>query len=296
MATPSLTSINGSTLNLGLLETCIPLSSIVTVSVVVGFVLPRQQPLGLFVLIWWWWSVLISLATIRGGNNVDGDGTTTQDESGFLFESSMGWSTGDWRGVAVLVGSNVAVLGILYVWFQRPAGVGIQRFVLQRIPIWGMIALNIYRLDGLSIVAPFYHGTVPTFIGFQTIVLDAWMGATAIPLAFLSHPKFSERCRPLLGQQRLKEMLWMWNSLGLYDLCSAYFIFLLNWAGIGGEWITQPPLCKLGFHPFPLLILFQVPLAIAIHVLCLRYMDELMDQIPTNGLPLHIRRLRASKY
>lgn len=160
-----------------------------------------------------------------------------------------------------------------------------------------MIALNIYRLDGLSIIMPFYHGKVPSFIGFQTIVLDVCMGATAIPFVWMLHPKIGGGVDLLSKSPRWKDALWLWNSLGLYDLCSAYLILVLNWAGVGGAWITEPPLSRLGFHPFPFLILFQVPLAIAIHVLCLTNMDAIIEQQQSLGqLPLHVRRIRSQRY
>jgi hypothetical protein len=287
----SMPSIN---LNLGLLETFIPLSSVVTVSVAVGFVLPRHQPLGLFLLVWWWMAVLISLATITPITATTNSGNDEREESGFLFVSPSNWSIGDGRGMLLLLGFCTMTLVIIFLWFQRNER--LRNFLITKIPLWSLIALHIYRLDGLSIVMPFYKGYIPPFIGFQIIVLDLWLGATAIPLAFLVHPMSQRQTRRFLTRQKLKEVLWFWNSLGLYDLSSAYLIFFLNWARMGGEWITQPPLSKLGFHPFPLLILFQVPLAISIHVLCLTQIDDLMDQQPSGGLPLHVQRIRAQKY
>jgi hypothetical protein len=290
MEVASLASTN---LNLGLLETFIPLSSIATVSVVVGFVLPRHQPLGLYLLAWWWIAVLISLAasaTTTNGSIDKGE----ESASGFLFVSPSKWSQGDGRGMFLLVGSSAMTLGILISWFQ--SNQGMRGFILSKIPQWSLIALNIYRLDGLSIIMPFYKGYVPKFIGFQTIVLDVWMGVTALPLVLMLHPIWQGQTRRWLTRQKLKEVLWFWNSLGLYDLCSAYVIFLLNWAGVGGDWITHPPLSQLGFHPFPLLILFQVPLAISIHLIFLTHLDDLMDQQQSTGLPLHIRRIRAQRF
>jgi hypothetical protein len=292
------TSLSSYNLNLGLLETFIPLSSIITVSVAVGFVLPRHQSFGLYLLVWWWIAVLISLSTTTKTTsittNINGNDEGAE-EPGFLFASPSRWSKGDGRGMFLLLGFCTMTLGILLLWFQTNQR--IRGFILSKIPFWCLIALHIYRLDGLSIVMPFYNGYVPKFIGFQTIVLDVWMGATAIPLVLLLIcPTLWGSTRRWLGRQKLKEILWLWNSLGLYDLCSAYLIFFLNWARVGGDWITQPPLSRLGYHPFPLLILFQVPLAISIHVLCLTHMDDLMDQQSSGGLPLHVRRIREQKF
>ena len=52
----------------------------------------------------------------------------------------------------------------------------------------------------------------------------------------------------------------------------------MNILNIGGQtYITEPSLLpQLGKHPFPLLLLFQVPLAISIHVLLLTNLDEII--------------------
>lgn len=281
--------MGGSSSQIRLLETFIPLSSIVTVAVAVGYILPRHQSLGLFLLLWWGISVGISLSTIVTSDDDDkNDGRT----GSFLFHSPHHWSNGDGWGLLVLLGLNVTVLGTLYLWHhnRKSQRGGIQRFILDRIPLWGMVALHVYRLDGWSIVMPLYRGTVPTWIGYQMIVLDVCVGATALPLAVLLHPKIlPSRKRKFLNSQRLKDTLWLWNTMGLSDLFSAYLIFILNWAGIGGAWITQPPLSQLGFHPFPLLILFQVPLAVAIHFICMTSIDDFIEAILSDRLPLHYR-------
>ena len=64
----------------------------------------------------------------------------------------------------------------------------------------------------------------------------------------------------------LHDIVWFWNSLGLYDLTSCYIILLLNFLQIGPNSITTPHLSIVGYHPFPLLLLFQAPLAILIHL------------------------------
>jgi len=282
-----------------LFDTFVPISSILTVSIVVGFTLPRHEYFGLFWLMWWALAVYISLLSADykdGGTNNDGNDT------GGLFHSSDDRI----RGMVVLVGLPIAILVVLLVWWKKERTLpssSIQRrkewetrqilpnihpirgFVLKRVPLWSMVAIHIYRLDGLSIVIPFWNGNVPKFVGYQTIVLDVIMGITAIPLTYMLYVPARQRGtgrkqakrtrRPLF----LKDALWFWNSLGLYDLCSAYVVLVLNICGLGGPTITEPPLLPtLGKHPLPLLILFQVPLAIAVHVLMLTNMDALMHE------------------
>jgi hypothetical protein len=252
---------------LGLFDTLVPIASIITVTVVVGYTLPKQEYLGLFFLIWWTLSVVISL------NNG-------------LFSSSTKWSPNDHWGMLVLAGLPLCMISILYIWFRsRPA---IRVFCCKKVPLWSLIALHIYRLDGLSIIFPFWKGEIPKYLGFQTILLDVWMGATAIPFLWITYSQGADA----VASGWRKDALWFWNSLGLYDLASAYVIFILNYCQVGGHFVTSPALSTLGFHPLPLIVLFQAPLAIAVHIFLLTSIDEILAQQST-GLPLHIQRIRS---
>eukprot|EP00529_Nitzschia_sp_RCC80_P035780 CAMPEP_0113495454 /NCGR_PEP_ID=MMETSP0014_2-20120614/29619_1 /TAXON_ID=2857 /ORGANISM="Nitzschia sp." /LENGTH=171 /DNA_ID=CAMNT_0000389355 /DNA_START=864 /DNA_END=1379 /DNA_ORIENTATION=+ /assembly_acc=CAM_ASM_000159 len=169
---------------------------------------------------------------------------------------------------------------------------------MKDVPIWALVALHIYRLDGLSLITPFFNRTVPKFVGFQTIVLDVLIGATAVPLTWvLYHRRKTDRLNDNLllpVPLPLKDVIWFWNSLGLYDVSSAYLIFILNCLGVGGELIVEPPLSKVVvFHPLPLLILFQMTLAFAIHVLLLLHWNEMVAW-QSSDLPLHTRRIRKT--
>ena len=290
-----------------LFDTFVPVSSIITISIVVGYTLPRHDYFGLFWLLCWTIAVIISLAGAKG----EGEG---------LFNTGGNNDTNDriW-GIIILVGIPLLMLLILYGWWkiqeedeqelsssllvrrkqQRGSNSKrlfhvtikpIRNFVLKYVPLWSMVAIHIYRLDGLSVVIPFwYNGRVPKFIGYQTIILDVIIGVTAIPFTYLFYSpttksRFKSK-RSIIIQRRpsyagpcIKDMFWLWNSIGLYDLCSGYLFLILNILNIGGPtYITEPSLLpQLGKHPFPLLLLFQVPLAISIHVLLLTNLDEII--------------------
>ncbi len=237
----------------------------------------------------------ISLLSVNDDeiNNID------DPRGGGLFPSSSMYDRV--LGVAVLVVLPLFMLFLLWVWWKLQASstkhqnrwgrsrkirlpqlAPIREFVLKHVPLWSMVAIHIYRLDGLSVIAPFWNGEVPNFVGYQTILLDVIMGITAIPLTYLLYVPRNSKAKGSGFKMKvspafLKDALWFWNSLGLYDLSSAYVVFVLNVCGCGGSHITHPPLLpKLGRHPFPLLLLFQVPLAIAVHVLMLTNSEELM--------------------
>ena len=293
-----------------LFDTFVPVSSIITISIVVGYTLPRHDYFGLFWLLCWTIAVIISLAGAKGEGG-EGEG---------LFNTGGNNDTNDriW-GIIVLVGIPLLMLLILYGWWkiqeedeQESSSSSLVRrnrnrrsnskrlfhitikpirnFVLKYVPLWSMVAIHIYRLDGLSVVIPFwYNGRVPTFIGYQTIILDVIIGVTAIPFTYIFYSpstqlRFKSK-RSIIIQRRpsyygpcIKDIFWLWNSIGLYDLCSGYIFLMMNILNIGGQtYITEPSLLpQLGKHPFPLLLLFQVPLAISIHILLLTNLDEII--------------------
>lgn len=278
--------------SLGLFDTLVPISSIVTVACLLALV-PRHERFGLFFLGWWALSVVISLQTV--------DKSAGDNERSFLiFASAARWSPysdsnrGDGWGMVIMIGMPFTMLSALYFWFNHH--INIRMFVYREVPLWSMTALHIYRLDGLSVVYPFWKNQViPKYLGIQTMLLDVLIGAAAIPITWIL---YAQGVQCLSSRQCstgwLKEAFWFWNSLGLYDLLSAYIVFLFNYFQIGGSYITTPALSLLGFHPLPLIVLFQAPLAIAIHVYLLTNINHVVDYQLKNGsiLPTHVVRIR----
>jgi len=309
-----------------LFDTFVPISSIITITTVVGYTLPRNECFGLFWLFSWTIAVIISLKGLPPisddpddtyENNDNNKKVTREEGGGGLFNTGSDTNDQIW-GIIILVGIPLSMLLILFFWWKKQEVSlsssrrrkqqqkrqyrlihninPIRNFVLKYVPLWSMVAIHIYRLDGLSIVIPFWkHESVPKFIGYQTIVLDVLVGITAIPFTYVLYRrkrKTYEKKKSIISAGRtiggvsifikqswMKDLFWLWNSIGLYDLCSAYIVLILNIFGIGGPNITEPPLLQqLGRHPFPLLILFQVPLAISIHILLLTNMHEIVEE------------------
>lgn len=251
---------------LGLFDTLTPMASIVTASFLTVYTLPRHGSFGIFVLLWWLTSVMISI----------------QDR---IFRQQDAWSENDLGGLVVLIGLPTLMIGVLFAWFQlRPA---FRLFVLQKMPLWCMFAIHLYRLDGLSIILPLMNGSVPKYLGLQMILLDVLIGGSSIPLAWITYQKGVAALES--GWQR--DFLWLWNSIGLYDLVSAYLVVVLNFSQIGGEVLCDPPLAVVGFHPIPLIVLFQAPLAILTHLVMLLSMDVILQK-QGSSLPLHVRLKR----
>ena len=264
----------------GLFDTLVPIASILTVSGLTALILPKHEAFGLFLLVWWLMVVGISI----------------QDQ---IFANPTRWSPGDWRGVVLLLGVPLGILGTLYTWFQRRPAVRV--LLLRDCPLWCLIAIHVYRLDGLSILWPLWNGNIPKYLGLQTILLDVLIGASSIPLLWMTYRRGVAGLLVEGGWRR--HGVWLWNSLGLYDLVSAYALVAMNFAQVGGgtttgsaTFITDPPLAVVGFHPIPLIVLFQAPLAIGTHLIMLTSMDVIIQKQGCT-LPLHARieRVRGRK-
>lgn len=240
---------------LGLFDTLVPIASILTISFLTVHILPKYDTLGLFLLVWWASSVFLSL------------------QNNFFAEAGT-WSSSDWRGMVVLLGFPALTIGLFFHSFRTQSQ--LRTFLFKDMPLWAYFALHVYRLDGLSLILPFWNGTIPRYLGIQMIILDVVVGATSIPLAWLAYAGQFDRLPSSVGGL---DLVWFWNSLGLYDLVSAYGILMLNFFGMGGvRWVTEPAFSAVGFHPIPLIVLFQAPLAIAIHALLLTHMDVILQK------------------
>lgn len=256
--------------DLGLFDTLVPGASIVTISTLVGFILPRYETLGLFLLFWWVVAVVTSL--LGGG----------------IFADSTQWSKHDGSGMILLTGFPAMVVVRLCTWFHRSSK--LRRFVHQKLPLSMLFALNAYRLDGLSIILPLSKGEIPKYLGLQMILLDALIGGSGLMLAVSIFVKGVG----VVGVGWRRDFVWFWNSLGLYDLVSGYVVLILNYLQLGGSMITQPPLTMVGSHPIPLILLFQAPLAIVIHLMLLTSLDMILQE-QSGVLPLRIRRIRQQQ-
>jgi hypothetical protein len=217
----------------------IPVSSIATICVIAVYTLPKQHYLGLYFVVWWALAVVISL------NNC------------FLNNPSQ-WSDGDLPGFVLMTIWPMLVLGILFGMYRLVPSV---RRVILDIPAWSLILLQLNRISGASV---YYHyhfgGHLPKYVGIQTAVLDVWVACTSIPLALLVKNKG-------LHMTYVQDWAWFWHSIGLFDMISALAMRILNFSGLGGEWLATPAVALLGFHPLALIILFQQSLAIGVHLL-----------------------------
>ena len=137
--------------HLGLFDTLVPIASILTISVSVGYTLPKEDSFGIFLLLWWVLSVYLSLRND-------------------IFLKVGEWSSHDGQGMLILIGIPAIALAKLYNWFQSSPRLRI--FFYRDVPLWSLFALHIYRLDGLSIILPFWKGDIPKYLGMQILQMS----------------------------------------------------------------------------------------------------------------------------
>lgn len=242
----------------------IPFTSIATICIITFYTIPKQQYLGLFIVIWWGSSCIISL------NNT------------FLSHPYQ-WSEGDWFGLLVLTGWPVLVLGTIMGMYKYNPSI---RQCILNVPASTLIILQLNRLSGASVLYQYkVGGHLPKYIGIQTALLDILIAMTSVPLAWMvkNHG---------LHVTMVRNWAHIWHSIGLFDVLSAAMMRVMNYLHLGGKWIAQPSVTLLGFHPFALVILFQQTLAMGVHLFFIINTDQCLEanQKQFMRLPVSIRK------
>ena len=181
-----------------------------------------------------------------------------------VFAASMdGWNfSTDWMGFAAYGTLPVLPIGIFTVLFQTNSAV--RKFLVQDIPPWWYVALQVYRLAGGCYLYIYLNGAMHNYTALQTGILDITIGVTALPLAYMIQTPE--------GLRRYATFLRIWHAVGLYDLASAFALVVANFVGL---YDSQPSLAFIAFYPFSLITLYQVSIAMAIHLLFLTQLPEM---------------------
>jgi hypothetical protein len=155
----------------------------------------------------------------------------------------------------------------LYIVYQSRSA--FQEYVLKTVPPSFYIGLQVYRLAGGAYLYMYFNGSFHNFVGLQTGVLDLFIGFSALPMAWLVHSQ---------GLKNVGGLVRVWHAIGLYDIASVFGLCFANFIGF---YQTEPNLSVFAFYPASLIVLFQVPLAMGIHVLFLTQMHLMVP--PKDG-------------
>ncbi|MEL6960030.1 MAG: hypothetical protein AAGL89_13870 [Pseudomonadota bacterium] len=182
-------------------------------------------------------------------------GAVTVDRIG-IFPGDGVWQEGDvLRMLAFGTGMGLPV-ALYFIAKARS-----ERFAatMDAVPPHLLTATQVYRLVGATFFVAYLSGSMPAEVALPAAVLDTFIGLTAIPLAVL------------LLRRPAPRITALWNGIGLFDFGWA---FMAVSASMFGFWQITPAPSALGQSPFVLISLFQVPLAVIVHIEMLRRLGK----------------------
>jgi hypothetical protein len=171
-----------------------------------------------------------------------------------FFQDPRGWHTADIPGF-LRFGTlmTLPLMVFAFGWYRSPTFRGF----LEAIPLPTLIGTQAYRLAGVVFLWMYTEGLMPPETGIATGCADAFIGITAIPLAWAV-------------AKHMGGVRWLaigWNLFGIADFLISVCMVSLSFIGVLA---LQPAPVRIGLHPLALISLFQLPLSIAIHLLALR--------------------------
>lgn len=160
------------------------------------------------------------------------------------------------RGALAAPGLGLAVILPIAFLVLLVARTPALRARLAAIPISTLIGINAVRLEGLLFVALYLQHKLPAPFAPSAGWGDVFIGATAVPLAWLASRQAS-RARPLL---------WLWNSLGILDLLSAIGLGVTSAPGPAQLIFGDVNSAIMTTLPWLLIPGFLVPLLFCTHI------------------------------
>ena len=192
----------------------------------------RNTTLGLTVIVWFALAILI-------------------DQIG-IFPVTGSWVAGDlFRFVIFGVLITLPIIGFLMLPVLAPKA----RTALSELHLSGLAALQVYRLGGVAFLIAMEDGVMPVILALSAGLLDTFVALSSAVLALL------------LRHGKGRRMAIAWSFVGLTDFTVA---ILLVSASIFGLLTLSPAPSAIGQSPFVLISLFQLPLAVIVHIEILR--------------------------
>lgn len=166
------------------------------------------------------------------------------------FQDPISWTDGDWKGFLVF-GSllMVPVTLLILAWHKSPK---FQAF-LNQIPTWLLISTQVYRLAGIFFLIFYFQDKLPLEIGLVNGILDVVVAIGAVIVATVVYQK----------GVKANSLVLAWNGIGLLDFASAFTMVGVSFFGIVN---ISPAPTLMAMPPLTLISIFQVPLAMFIHI------------------------------
>ena len=153
-------------------------------------------------------------------------------------------------GLGIAVALPIAVLCFVV------ARVKSLREGFRRVPLWLLVGVHTVRVLGISFIILYAAGRLPAPFAPVAGWGDIFVGATALPAAWLAYR------RPAMA----RPTLWIWNVIGLADLIAAIGLGVISSPGPQRLIFGEPSSAIMTTLPWLLIPGFLVPLLFAVHI------------------------------
>jgi hypothetical protein len=153
-------------------------------------------------------------------------------------------------GLGIAVALPIAVLCFVV------ARVKSLREGFRRVPLWLLVGVHTVRVLGISFIILYAAGRLPAPFAPVAGWGDIFVGATALPAAWLAYH------RPAMA----RPTLWIWNVIGLADLIAAIGLGVISSPGPQRLIFGEPSSAIMTTLPWLLIPGFLVPLLFAVHI------------------------------
>jgi hypothetical protein len=153
-------------------------------------------------------------------------------------------------GLGIAVALPIAVLCIVVARTQA------LREEFHRVPLWLLVGVHVVRLLGISFIILYTAGRLPAPFAAIAGWGDIFVGATALPVAWLAYRQ----------PTNVRPILWVWNIVGVADLIAAVGLGVISSPGPLRLIFAEPSSAIMATLPWLLIPGFLVPLFFAIHI------------------------------
>jgi hypothetical protein len=151
-------------------------------------------------------------------------------------------------GIAVVLPIAILCLVVARVKSLREA--------FHRVPLWLLVGVHAIRLLGISFIILYATGRLPAPFAPVAGWGDIFVGATAVPVAWLAYQRSTNA----------RAILWIWIVIGAADLAAAVGLGAISSPGPARLMFAEPGSAIMTTLPWLLIPGFLVPLLFAVHI------------------------------
>jgi hypothetical protein len=145
------------------------------------------------------------------------------------------------------------------------------RRLIDAVPLWSLVALQVYRLVGAEFIALWTRGELPPVFALPAGLGDILTGALAVPVAIAA----------ARDPARARSSVLIWNAIGILDFIVAMGTGFLSSPGKFQVLALDQPNLLGSVYPLVMIPAFLVPLSFVLHGLCLWKLSRSRSAAPS---------------